>query len=188
MGTCCSTPQNTNHRPSRNNQSKQKKQLEHADPNASQQIENNEINEREKILRRGITHELESLVNNFNEDIDSYVFGQNKTLLLEACIVCPNPEIIDLIMEKKANVDCEEYQTGNTPIFLCAVDLKVDFVEKLLKYHPNLLHKNHSQQNIFDFLKFQLFDQRKSLNREMNRREKEKYQQIESMLKKAADE
>ena len=188
MGACCSTAQNTNKQHSRSTHQKQKKELNKADPNASQQLEINEINEREKILRRGITHELENLVNNFNEDINSYVFGQNKTLLLEACIVCPNPEIIDFIMEKGANVDCEEYQTGNTPIFLCALDLKVDFVQKLLKYHPNLLHKNHSQQNIFDFLKFQLFDQRKSLNREMSRKEKEKYEQIENMLKNAAKE
>jgi hypothetical protein len=188
MGTCCSTPQNTNHKTSRNHQSRQKNELQHADPNASQQIEDNEINETEKILRRGITHELENLVNNFNEDINSYVFGQNKTLLLEACIVCPNPDIIDFIMNKGANVDCEEYQTGNTPIFLCALDLKVDFVKKLLKYNPNLLHKNHSQQNIFDFLNFQLVDQRKSLNREMSRKEKEKYEEIENLLKNAVKE
>ena len=187
MGACCSTPHNTN-KHSRVTDQKQKCELDKADPNASQQIETNEINKREKILRRGLTHELETLVNNFDEDINSYVFGQNKTLLLEACIVCPNPDIIDFIMNKGANVDCEEYQTGNTPIFLCALDLKVDFVKKLLKYNPNLLHKNHSQQNIFDFLKFQLFDQRKSLNREMTRKEKEKYQQIESMLKNATEE
>ena len=167
---------------------KQKSELDKADPNASQQIETNEINKREKILRRGLTHELETLVNNFDEDINSYIFGQNKTLLLEACIVCPNPDIIDFIMNKGANVDCEEYQTGNTPIFLCALDLKVDFVKKLLKYNPNLLHKNHSQQNIFDFLNFQLVDQRKSLNREMSRKEKEKYEEIENLLKNAVKE
>ena len=187
MGACCSTPHNTN-KHSRITDQKQKSELDKADPNASQQIETNEINKREKILRRGLTHELETLVNNFDEDINSYIFGQNKTLLLEACIVCPNPDIIDFIMNKGANVDCEEYQTGNTPIFLCALDLKVDFVKKLLKYNPNLLHKNHSQQNIFDFLNFQLVDQRKSLNREMSRKEKEKYEEIENLLKNAVKE
>ena len=187
MGACCSTPHNTN-KHSRITDQKQKSELDKADPNASQQIETNEINKREKILRRGLAHELETLVNDFDEDINSYIFGQNKTLLLEACIVCPNPDIIDFIMNKGANVDCEEYQTGNTPIFLCALDLKVDFVKKLLKYNPNLLHKNHSQQNIFDFLNFQLVDQRKSLNREMSRKEKEKYEEIENLLKNAVKE
>ena len=187
MGACCSTPNNKN-KHSRVTDQKQKCELDKADPNASQQIETNEINKREKILRRGLAHELETLVNNFDEDINSYVFGQNKTLLLEACIVCPNPDIIDFIMNKGANVDCEEYQTGNTPIFLCALDLKVDFVKKLLKYNPNLLHKNHSQQNIFDFLKFQLVDQRKSLGGEMSRKEKEKYEEIENLLKNAVKE
>ena len=68
------------------------------------------------------------------------------------------------------------------------MDLKVDFVEKLLKYHPNISHKNHSQQNIFEFLQFQLFEQRKSINREMTGREKEKYEQIDNMLKKYSKE
>ena len=97
MGACCSTPHNTN-KHSRITDQKQKSELDKADPNASQQIETNEINKREKILRRGLAHELETLVNDFDEDINSYIFGQNKTLLLEACIVCPNPDIIDFIL------------------------------------------------------------------------------------------
>ena len=62
------------------------------------------------------------MIDNFDEDINSYVFGQNKTLLIEACIVCPNSEVIDLIMEKGANINCQEYQTGNTPIFITSLD------------------------------------------------------------------
>ena len=51
----------------------------HADPNASQQIENNEINEREKILRRGITHELETLVReSIFENPDKVIEIENK--------------------------------------------------------------------------------------------------------------
>ena len=160
-----------------------------ADLDSSHQMDGEEeTDKRVEILRRGQKKELQKMIDNYEDDIDDYSFGSNKTLLLEAVINCPNPAVVDMIMEKGADIDKEEYQTGNTAIFLSAVDLKVDFVEKLLKYHPNLLHKNHSQQNIFDFLKFQLFDQRKSLNREMTRKEKEKYQQIESMLKNATEE
>ena len=36
-----------------------------------------------------------------------------------------------MIMEKGADIDKEEYQKGNTAIFLSAVDLKVDFVRNL---------------------------------------------------------
>ena len=183
MGVCCGN-EKKNVRRSRNTETSKKNNLKKTDPNSSNNLEIN-INEREKILKRGITHELKNLIDNFDEDINSYVFGQNKTLLIEACIVCPNSEVIDLIMEKGANINCQEYQTGNTPIFITSLDLKVDFVQKILKYHPNLSHKNHNQQDIFEFLKFELFDQRKSLNREMSKREKEKYEQIESMLKNA---
>ena len=56
-----------------------------------------------------------------------------------------------MIMEKAADIDKEEYQTGNTAIFLSAVDLKVDFVRNLLKYRPNLQHRNHNNQDIFEF-------------------------------------
>ena len=187
MGVCCGNNNNKKIR-SRNNSTKKNNKLKKADTNSSNNLKVTDINEKELILKRGIIHEIKDLINNLDENINDYIFGQNKTLLIEACIVCPNCDVIDLIMEKGANIDCEEYQTGNTPIFLCAVDLKVDFVEKLLKYHPNLLHKNHSQQNIFDFLNFQLVDQRKSLNREMSRKEKEKYEEIENLLKNAVKE
>ena len=122
------------------------------------------------------------MIDNYDADINDYTFGQNKTLLLEACIVCPNPAVIDMIMEKGADIDKEEYQTGNTALFLSAVDLKVDFVKKLLNYNPNLQHRNHANQNIFDFLNFQLFEQRQKIGREMTDEERDKYQQIENML------
>ena len=183
MGVCCGNNNNKKIR-SRNNSTKKNNKLKKADTNSSNNLKVTDINEKELILKRGIIHEIKDLINNLEDNINDYIFGQNKTLLIEACIVCPNCDVIDLIMEKGANIDCEEYQTGNTPIFFCALDLKVDFVQKLLKYHPNIYHKNHSQQNIFEFLKFQLFDQRKSINREMTKIEKEKYEQIDNMLKK----
>ena len=122
------------------------------------------------------------MIDNYDEEIDDYSFGQNKTLLLQACMICPNPDVVDMIMAKGADVDKEEYQTGNTALFLSAVDLKVDFVRKLLNYNPNLQHRNHAGQNIFDFLNFQLFEQRQKIGREMTDEERDKYQEIENML------
>ena len=55
-------------------------------------------------------------------------------------------------------------------------------MKKLLNYNPNLQHRNHSNQNIFDFLNYQLFEQRQKLGREMTNDERDKYQQIENML------
>ena len=147
----------------------------------SHQISEN-IDQRDAVLKRGQRKELQNMIENYNEEIDDYAFGQNKTLLLQACMICPNPDVVDMIMAKGADVDKEEYQTGNTALFLSAVDLKVDFVKKLLKYNPNLQHRNHAGQNIFDFLNFQLFEQRQKIGREITEEERDKYQDIENML------
>ena len=160
--------------------------LKTADLDDSHQFDEQEIDKREEILRRGVKKELQKMIDNYDDDINDYTFGQNKTLLLEACIVCPNPAVVDMIMEKGADIDKEEYQTGNTAIFLSALDLKVDFVKKLLKYQPNLQHKNHSNQNIFQFLEFQLIEQRQRLGRDLTYDESEKFEEIKNMLMEQA--
>jgi len=167
-------------------QEKKKTKIDRVDSDSSIQRDSKSIDNREQILKRGKINELKKMIDNYDEDINAYTFGQNKTLLLEACNVCPNPEVIDLIMNKGADVDKEEYHTGNTAIFLSALDLKDDFVEKLLEYNPNLLHKNHNQQDIFEFLNFFLIEQRKSFNRELIKKEKIKYDKILNLLKKKA--
>ena len=185
MGICNSSndekrKSNPNHKKPRN--TSKSRGLVKADlDDDSHQISEN-IDQRDAILKRGQRKELQNMIENYNEEIDDYAFGQNKTLLLQACMICPNPDVVDMIMAKGADVDKEEYQTGNTALFLSAVDLKVDFVKKLLKYNPNLQHRNHAGQNIFDFLNFQLFEQRQKIGREMTEEERDKYQEIENML------
>ncbi len=154
-----------------------------ANLNSSRQVEEQEIDQRVEILRRGQKKELQKMIDNYEDDINEYSFGANKTLLLEAVINCPNPAVIDMIMEKGADVDKEEYQTGNTALFLSAVDLKVDFVRNLLKYQPNMQHKNHNNQNIFEFLDYQLIEQRRKYGRELTADERKKYNEIENMLR-----
>jgi hypothetical protein len=142
-----------------------------------------ELDNRDDILRRGNKKELQIMVDVYPDDIDEYSFDKKRTLLLEACIVCPNHCIIDMIMEKRADIDKEELQTGNTAIFLSALYLKVSFVRELLKYHPNLQHRNHANQDIFQFLNNKLIEQRKNIGRDLTYDEHEKYEQIINMLK-----
>ena len=159
-----------------------------SDLDSSHQMDGEEeIDKRVEILQRGQKRELQRMIDCFSEDINDYAFGTNKTLLLEAVINCPNPAVIDMIMEKGADIDKEEYQTGNTAIFLAAVDLKVDFVRNLLKYQPNLQHRNHNNQDIFEYLDFQLFKQRPKIGREMIQDEKEKYNEIINILQEYAE-
>ena len=188
MGVCDSSskPNNKNSTSSRKSANKRTKtkmpKLVQADLDDSRQMSEKDLDERDEILKRGRKKELQQMINDYNEGINDYSFGQNKTLLLQACMICPNPDVVDMIMEKGADIDKEEYQTGNTAIFLSAVDLKVEFVRRLLKYNPNLQHRNHAGQNIFDFLNFQLFEQREKIGREMTDEERQKYQEIENML------
>ena len=150
-----------------------------SDLDSSRQMDGDEeIDKRVEILQKGQKKELQKMIDNFEDDINDYAFNANKTLLLEAVINCPNPAVVDMIMEKGADIDKEEYQTGNTAIFLSAVNLKVDFVRNLLKYQPNLQHKNHNNQDIFEYLEFQ----RQKIGRELTQDEKEKYDEIINML------
>ena len=157
--------------------------IEVEDPVNFNEIEEPELDNRDDILRRGNKKELQIMANNYPDDINEYSFGNNRTFLLEACIVCPNHCIIDMIMEKGADIDKEELNTGNTAIFLSALDLKVNFVRELLKYHPNLQHRNHANQDIFQFLNNKLIEQRKNIGRDLTYDEREKYEQIINMLK-----
>ena len=193
MGICDSSNDGKNIKKKRQNQHQSSNEKENKprkknhelvkdDLDDSKHLSEQDLDEREEILKRGKKKELQNMINNYNEDINEYSFGQNKTLLLQACMTCPNANVIDMIMQKGADIDKEEYQTGNTAIFLSAVDLKVDFVKKLLNYNPNLQHRNHAGQNIFDFLNFQLFEQRQKIGREMTEEERDKYQEIENML------
>ena len=196
MGSCESTNANGNRKarsrgeglPKNKRTAIKMPKLAKADLDNSSQIDDEqEIDKRIEILRRGEKKELQKLIENYDAGINDYTFGQNKTLLLEACIVCNNPAVIDMIMAKGADIDKEEYQTGNTAIFLSALDLKVDFVRNLLKYQPNLQHRNHSNQNIIEFLEFQLIEQRQKIGRELTNNEKERYQEIKEMLLEQGD-
>ena len=145
--------------------------------------EDPELDNRDDILRRGNKKELQIMVDSYPDDINEYSFGKNRTFLLEACMVCPNHCIIDMIMKKEADIDKEELNTGNTAIFLSALDLKVSFVRELLKYRPNLQHRNHDNQDIFQFMNDKLIEKRKNIGRELTYDEHEKYEQIINMLK-----
>jgi len=158
-------------------------EIKFEDSDDSNQLEEPELDNRDDILRRGNKKELQIMVDNYPDDINEYSFGKNRTFLLEACMVCPNHCIIDMIMKKEADIDKEELNTGNTAIFLSALDLKVSFVRELLKYRPNLQHRNHDNQDIFQFMNDKLIEKRKNIGRELTYDEHEKYEQIINMLK-----
>lgn len=68
--------------------------------------------QREQLLRRGQRREIKRMIDEYDEGIDDYSFGYNKTLLLEAVIVCPNPKVVGMIMEKEVDIDKENTKLG----------------------------------------------------------------------------
>lgn len=183
MGVCGAAEQ----QPTNRKKSQQgRPALKKADLNASYSVTTGEVDKRIKILQKGFNNELEEMINDYDEDINEYTFGQNKTLLIQAVISCPNVDVIELIMDKGADINCKERQTGNTALFLAALDLKVEFVKQLLKYNPDMSIKNNYDQDIFEFLEFQLVEQRKNNNRELEAKERRRYNQIKKLLRDAA--
>ena len=138
--------------------------LAKADLDSSRQVEEEEIDQRVEILRRGQKKELQKMIDNYEDDINDYSFGTNKTLLLEAVINCPNPAVIDMIMEKGADIDKEEYQTGNTAIFLSALDLKVDFVAHTVLIKNKEISLTPKE---FDLLKYFIENEGVAISREI---------------------
>mgnify|MGYP003294233689 CR=1 FL=1 len=183
-GVCGAEEDEGKHRRVRNQTGKTN--LQRADENASVAVDANEVDNRIYILQRGESSELQKMVDEYDEDINEYTFGQNKTLLLQAVISCENPDVIGYIMEKGANINLPEAQTGNTALFLAAIDLKVEFIRELLKYNPRFDIKNKSGMDIFEYIDFQLIEARKRLKRDLDRVEKRKYNQILQLLKAAS--
>ncbi|MCQ2818840.1 MAG: ankyrin repeat domain-containing protein, partial [archaeon] len=184
MGTCGSS-EDKKKRNRRATNKKENATLQKADLNSSQTISRNKVDKRIEILQRGDSAELAKMINEYEEDINEYSFGQNKTLLIQAVISCNNKDVIGYIMNKGANINLAEAQTGNTALFLAALDLKVDFVKELLEFNPRMDIRNRSKMDIFEFLDYQLIQQRKKINRELSRMEKKKYAEIIGLLKEA---
>ena len=55
---------------------------------------------------------------------------------------------------------------------------QIDQNEELLEFNPRMDIRNRSKMDIFEFLDYQLIQQRKKINRELSRMEKKKYAEI----------
>lgn len=161
--------------------------LEEPNPNSSLVIQGPTVDSRIKILQRGIESELSEMINTYveTEDINAYTFGGNKTLLLQAVSDCRNCIVIDLIMEKNADINLKEKNCGNNALFLSAVNLKTDFVKRLIHYKIDVNATNLKNQNILSYLEEQLITNKNKYKRVLTTQENEKYQNIVSIIKQA---
>lgn len=106
-----------------------------------------------KYIKEANIKKLTEMIRNNELDVNAYCFGGNKTALHVAILKTNSPALVEFLLMNNAKVDAVEKETGNTPIFLAAFDLKVDILSILLQYRPNIGHQNYNKEDIFTFLK-----------------------------------
>jgi hypothetical protein len=119
--------------------------------NANQNLSQREPNLIELAIKNGDIEELNDMFNKKEVTVSTQL-GMNISILHYTVLKVNHPEVVEFIIKKGANVDEVEQETGNTPLFFAAVDLKESIVRVLLKYNPNINHKNNSGEDIFKFL------------------------------------
>lgn len=177
---------NQNNRPKLRQANESASFMEEEESYTNKNASSRKIAEYEKILKGGKKKELQRMIDNYEYNINDYVFDKSKTLLMEACIKCPNPDVVDMIMKKEGqavDVNAEEYHSKNSAIFFAAVDLKVEFVERLLNYGVDPMKTNKDNLRVDQFLDKEWLEKRKGeMQREMTPDEKRKYMKIMKLL------
>jgi len=194
MGACCESTSHNNKKSTQEQiQDKRKSKINgdvKIDTNLDESHSSNKLEKASTVncLITGNVPELEKILDAQKLDVNDYN-NSNKNFFHDAIMKTNKVEIIEMLIKKrKANINLPELQTGNTPIYLAAVDLKLDIVLLLLKYKPNIYHLNEDQQNVIDFLREwnnELREgekRRSSLKRELSPEEKVNYEQIINAL------
>ena len=134
-------------------------------------------------LTSGNTRQIQELIDRNEISVHDYIFGgSDKTILHEAVQTSENFQVIETILNNKADVNAVEKETGNTALILAALDLKVDIVKSILKYNPNIRIKNRKGQDIFEFLNDYLIEKKGTKKTDLTAEQRGKLQTIIELL------
>ena len=135
-------------------------------------------------LRTGNTRMVQDLIDRGEVKVNDYIFGgSDKTLLHEAVQTSDSWEVVETVLNNNADVNAVEKETGNTALIFAALDLKVEIVRSILKFHPNIKIKNRKGQDIFVFLNEYLIEKKGSKRTDLTQDQSSKLQSIIEMLK-----
>lgn len=131
-------------------------------------------------IEKDSLNKIEELVNRGEIDLNKLIFGGNQSILHKAVCRGDHPKIVEFLLNSGAKIDTVETMTGSTSLFFACIDLKVEVVEVLLKFNPNLEHRNNSNQNVFEhFMEF--FEPSKN-GKSLSEEERKRYNAIMERL------
>jgi ankyrin repeat protein len=187
MGACCSA--------SENKASERRKQTRNNPPanvvaaDFSARKDGDDFNEFkpkltqnvEKLIVEGEVNVLEEMIRSGQLNLNDPIFDSSKTAL-HVALQNKHRKVVELFLRYNADVNKEEIQTGNTPLFFAAADLNEEYVRLLLDNisKPNINHKNANKMDIIEFLNNWFY---KSRGRELNERDRNKLNSILTMIR-----
>jgi hypothetical protein len=185
MGACCTANDKKERRTSNKKSTPDLKVEEIPDEESVIDGKNRNMKEQpfQVYLRSGNAKKIQELIDRGELVPNDYTLIGDKTLLHEAVQLSDNSDVINTILNSRWDVNAVEKETGNTALMLAAVDLKVDFVKTILKYHPNLKIKNRAGQDIFVFLNEYLIEKKGIKKTDLIPEQKEKFRTIIELLK-----
>jgi ankyrin repeat protein len=154
MGACCSAvDKNTRHTKDYKNQ---KTDIQEADINKSNENIKPKTNSRisgEAFLRDGDIKTIQGLINDGEFGVNDLIFDGGSKTALHIAIQNPHKSVVELILNKGADVNIPELNTGNSAIFMAAIDFKLEYVDLLFNTNKvNFELRNNNGKDIFEYL------------------------------------
>jgi ankyrin repeat protein len=157
MGPCCSaTPK---HHPSVHNKNykERRSNVQEANPENSVIMEDKpkfrSRNPAEHFIITGDIVSLQKLIDDGELHINELTFDGGSKTPLHFAVQNPHRAVVELLIANGADVNIPELNTGNSAIFMAAIDYKVEYVEMLLRSSKlNIGLNNNNNKDIVEFL------------------------------------
>jgi hypothetical protein len=187
MGACCSASENKAAERRKQTRTNPPARVEAADfSNRQDKDQFHEFKPKstqnvEKLIAEGEVGVLEEMIRSGLLNLNDPIFDSSKTAL-HVALQNKHRKVVELFLRYNADVNKEELQTGNTPLYFAAADLNEEYVRLLLDNisKPNINHRNANKMDIIEFLQNWFF---KSRGREINERDRSRLNSIITMIK-----
>jgi len=182
MGVCCTSSPKKNEKRSTNNKSSKDVKPDLVANDETYNLPNKPYQRPMfQYLISGDVKKIQDLIDRGEYTPNEYI-GNGKTLLHEAIQTSNCKEVIMCLLDNKWDVDVGESDSGNTSLFIACLDFKVEFVETLLKYQPDIKIKNAKGHDVFTHV-YEFFIGKNGVKKtDMTPEQKIKYDKINSML------